>query len=74
MTAMDLVQKIRSMSRDDLAALGLNGVAYVRPGVNDGMPGFVIHAADGHSVGFAPSMQLAHRMILQNDLEPVSVH
>ncbi len=71
---MNLAEKIRTMSRDDLAALGLNNVAYVRAGVNDGMPGFVIHAADGHSVGFAPSLPMARQMIRQNDLEPVSVH
>jgi hypothetical protein len=71
---MDLAPKIRAMSLKDLAMLGLNDVAYVRTGVNDGMPGFIIHAADGNAVGFAPSLQLARRMILQNDLEPISVH
>ena len=71
---MDLAQKIRTMSRNDLATLGLNNVAYVRVGANDGVPGFIIHAADGHSVGFAPSLPMARQMIRQNDLEPVSVH
>ncbi|MFO1058369.1 MAG: DUF1150 family protein [Dongiaceae bacterium] len=68
------IERIRQMTPSDLAGLGLEGVAYVRPVTAEGRTGFVICAADGTEIGMAPTRDLAFATIRQNDLEPVSVH
>ncbi len=68
------VKTARSISQQDLAALGLGEVAYVRPVVIDGTPGFAIYAANGMAMGAVASSQAAQMAIRQNELEPVSLH
>lgn len=58
----------------DLAALGVNQVAYVRPVRVDSELRYAVHAADGSNVTVFPSLELARIAIRQNNLEPVSVH
>ena len=47
---------IRHMSTDQLGALGVSQLAYVKPVVVNGSAGFAIHAADGtpHGAGGGP--------------------
>ena len=71
---MDRIARIRQMTPHDLAVLGLQGVAYVRPVAAEGGIGYMIHAADGTEIGVAQSRDLAIASIRQNDLEPVSLH
>jgi hypothetical protein len=71
---MDLAAKPRPIGLQDLAALGLDDIAYVRPDTVDGQRGFVIHAANGRPLGFAPSLALAQHIIRSNEMEPVSLH
>ncbi len=68
------VNAFRKISQQDLAALGLGEVAYVRSVVIDGTPGFAIYAANGKALGAVASSQAAQAAIRQNDLEPVSLH
>ncbi len=57
----------------NLRGLGMNHLAYLRPGDMDGMKGFVICAADGTVLGFAPNRAQAIAAIMQNDMELVSL-
>ncbi|MDH5750233.1 MAG: DUF1150 domain-containing protein [Rhodospirillales bacterium] len=62
------------MSADDLAALGLEDFAYVKPVIINGNPLYAIYAADGQELHTVPSRDDAFAMVVYNDLEPVSVH
>jgi len=61
-------------TRQQLAALGVGGLAYVRAVVVDGQSAFAIFAADGQQIGLAPDRALADAAIVQHDMVPVSVH
>jgi len=63
------VTKLRSLTREDLAALGVGQVAYVRPVTIDGMQAYSIHAANGQAMGAVASSTAAFAAIRQNDLE-----
>ena len=65
---------LRSISRRDFALLLVENVAYVKPALAEGTPGYAIHAADGTQMGWAANREVAFAAIIQNGLEPVSVH
>jgi hypothetical protein len=67
-------QKLRQISAQEFALLGLQDVAYVRRVIVNDEAGFAIHAADGTEVAVLPSRDLAFATVRQHDLEPVSVH
>ena len=71
MEAFDFLQY---MSDQDMAILGLQDVAYVKPVVVDGQHAFSIHAADGTTIAIMADREVAVATIRQHDLEPVSVH
>lgn len=62
------------MTAKELAVLGMQHVAYVKPIENEGKAGFAIHAADGTQMALVASRDLAFAVIRQNDMEGVSVH
>ena len=62
------------ISSQDLQELGRMMVAYIRPAVSEGVPGFAIHGADGAVIGFAPDRLNAIGAILQHGMECVSLH
>ncbi len=68
------VKTIRNITQQDLAALGLGEVAYVRPITIDGSLAFAIHAANGRAIAALASDAAAQMAIYQNDLEPVCLH
>jgi hypothetical protein len=71
---MNQIEKLRHMSPQELATLGMQAVAYVkRVSVNDTVA-FAIHAADGTQLALLPDRDTAFATIVQNDIEPVSVH
>ena len=55
-------------------SLGLEYVAFVKPVVIDGKKAYAIHAADGNQLGLAPGREAAYALVIQHDLEPVSIH
>jgi hypothetical protein len=62
------------MSAHELAAFGLQDLAYVkRVPVNDGV-GYAVHAADGTQIAILPDRNIAFATVRQHDLEPLSVH
>lgn len=62
------------LSADQFALLGVENIAYVKPKMVDKREVFAIHTADGSEVAVVANRDLALATIIQNDLEPVSVH
>ena len=70
---MTIIEKLREMSPQDFALLGMQHLAYIKPSVVNGVSGFSIHAADGTQIGIAESRDLALAAVKQHDLEPVNL-
>jgi len=70
---MNIAEKLRQITPQDLATLGMQHVAYIRPAVVNGVTAFTIHSADGTQIGIAPSRDIAFAAVLQHELEPVSL-
>lgn len=61
-------------SPSDLAFLGLDEIAYIKPVFEDGENVFGIFAADGEPLATAADHDLAFAIAIQNDLYPLSVN
>jgi hypothetical protein len=71
---MNQVEKLRHISPQEFATLGMQAVAYIkRVSVNDTVA-FAIHAADGTQLALLPDRDTAFATVRQNDIEPMSVH
>lgn len=64
-------EQLRHISKSDLAKLGLNGVAYIRPMIVDNEQVFSVHAADGSQLGIVPSLKVAIIGLQEGDIQPV---
>jgi hypothetical protein len=62
------------ISAAQLASLGMDEIAFVKPVVTDGVPAFAIHAADGTPMAIATDALLAAAAIIQHDMVPNLVH
>lgn len=71
---MQISEHMRHMTANDLAMLGMQDIAYVKPVEVDGKAGFAIHAADGTQMALTGDRDIAFAVVRQNELEPVSVH
>ena len=71
---MNEIARIREISPQDLMALGLEQMAYVKLVEVDGESAFSVHAADGTRIAVMPSRDVAFAAIRQHNLEPASVH
>lgn len=71
---MNGTQKLKQLSVQDFAQLGLPNLAYVRRVVVNDEIRFAIHAADGSTMGVAPDIEVAFAAVRQHDMEPLSVH
>ncbi len=71
---MNVAEKLRHISPQDFAAMGVQQIAYIRPVVVNGVTAYAIHAADGTQIGMAPQRDLAFAAVIQNELEPASLH
>ncbi len=67
-------QHLRELSPSAFAALGAEGVAYIKPVEVDGEWLCAVFLADGRQVAVVSRRDLAEVIVRQNDLEPVSVH
>jgi len=65
---------VRHLSEQQLAALGVSHIAYVKPVMVDGVRGFAIHAADGTPMAVAGDRDVAVAAVLQHEMFAVSVH
>jgi hypothetical protein len=65
---------VHHLSEEQLAALGMSHIAYVKPVVINGVAGFAIHAADGTPMAVAGDRDVAVAAIVQHEMHPLSVH
>ncbi len=62
------------MSTRDFAELGFQQVAYIKPVEGEDGTAFAVFAANGQQLGLMETRDVAQAALIQNDLEPVSVH
>jgi len=65
---------IRHLSAEQLAQLGLQQIAYVKPVMANGAQCFAIHAADGTPMALADNRDVAIAAIMQHEMVPAQVH
>ena len=65
---------IHHISEAQLARLGIEEIAFVKPVMTESGPAFAIHAADGTPMAIASNRPLAQAAIIQNDMVPSLVH
>ncbi|HLI10914.1 MAG TPA: DUF1150 family protein [Alphaproteobacteria bacterium] len=68
------INDLRHLTSQELHALGIQDIAYVKKITEDGVTAFAVHAADGTRLGVMATRELAFAALRQHDLEPVSVH
>ncbi|GEM_PF-1329001 len=68
------VVRLKTCSENEFAYWGLKDFAYIRPVLIDGQPKMAVHAANGTQVAVLETLAAAQLAILQNDMEPLSVH
>ncbi|WP_291297905.1 DUF1150 family protein [Elioraea sp.] len=73
-TSQDQGDRFPVPTREQLAQIGLGGVAYLRPVVVDGAPAVAIFGADGRQIGLAPDAAQAAAAVFEHEMIPVSVH
>lgn len=71
---MSVVIDPHQITESELAELGMEQVAYVRPVATANGPAFGIFAANGTPMAVAPDGLLARAAIVQHDMAPASVH
>lgn len=69
-----VVFDVRHLSEQQLAALGVSRIAYVKPVLVNGVQGFAIHAADGTPMAITDNRDVAVAAVVQHEMLPVSVH
>jgi hypothetical protein len=65
---------VRHLSQQQLAALGVSHIAYVKAVMVNGVQGFAIHAADGTPMAVAGNRDVAIAAVMQHEMLPLSVH
>lgn len=65
---------IHHITEQQLAALGVSQIAYVKPVMMNGVAGFAIHAADGTPMALAEDRDVAVAAIRQHEMLAASVH
>lgn len=71
---MSTIERVRQMSREELALFGVQDMAYVKPILVEGTKNYAVHAADGTEMAVLADRDTAFAMLRQHDLEPMSVH
>ena len=72
-TAQTIVD-VRHLSDAQLAQLGLQHIAYIRPIVVNGEAGYAIHAADGTPMAVTGDRDVAIAAVVQHEMVPALVH
>ena len=65
---------VAQMSATEFAELGLGDVAFIKVTEVDGETAYAIHTADGNPVAVVNNRDTAFATVIQNNLQPVSVH
>ena len=72
--ATPAVIDIHDISPQQLAMLGVQQIAYVKPVVVNGTTAYAIHAADGTPMAIAAEREAAMAAIVQHEMVPALVH
>lgn len=72
--ATDVASILKNLTSHDFLALGIRDIAYVKKVLVEDKTAYSIHAADGTPLSVAFDMNAAVGMILNNELEPVTLH
>jgi hypothetical protein len=72
--ATPAVMDIHDISPQQLAMLGVQQIAYVKPVVVNGTTAYAIHAADGTPMAVAAERDAALAAIVQHEMVPALVH
>ena len=64
----------QTIDSNDLMALGLNDIAYVKPAIVEGKAAFAVYAADGTQMALFADRDVAFAAVRRHDMEPLSVH
>ena len=64
----------RTVTEQNFATFGLGEIAFVRQVEINGHPAFAIIGADGAAITAYPSADAARGAIIQEDMEPLSLH
>ena len=62
------------MNDQEFAYWGVKDFAYIRRVVIDGHPAMAVHAANGLQLAVLETLAAAEFAVLENDMEPLSVH
>ena len=65
---------LNQLSPENLAVLGQQHIAYIKPALVDGKKVYEVHAADGAEIARFADRDIAFAACRQHELEPVSVH
>lgn len=68
------INDIRRLSIEQLAQLGVEQIAYVKPVMMNGARAYAIHAADGSPMAVAEDRDLALAAIIQHEMVATLVH
>ena len=71
---MNSIENLKTISPREFALMGVHDIAYVKSIEVEGAPAYAVHSADGTQVAVFKDRDVAFATVLQNDLEPVSVH
>jgi hypothetical protein len=65
---------LRRMSAEQLLHLGTRQVVYLKAGIRDGEPAFVLYGADGIPLAVVDSIESAAEMVADHGLGFVAIH
>jgi hypothetical protein len=71
---MNTSPNFRQLTPSDLAALGVQDLAFVKRIIVNDEAAYAVHAADGTQMALMTDRDIAFAAIRQHGLEPVSVH
>ena len=71
----EIVSKLESLSTVEFLALGMDGLAYIKPlGLVDDVETFTVNAADGSEIATGPDRDVLQAIAHQKNLTAVTVH
>jgi hypothetical protein len=65
---------LKNLTTRDFLTLGIHNIAYVKPVLVENRTAYAIHAADGTPLSVMNDLRSALGLILNNELEPVTLH
>ena len=68
------VVRLKTCSEMEFAYWGVKDFAYIRRVQIDGQPAMSVHAANGTQLAVLETLSAAQVAVLQNNMEPLSVH